>query len=87
MEFLLWFSGLRTQHSVCEDTGLIPGFPQWVKDSALLQAAVQVTDAAQIWCCRGCCKLAATAPIQPLAWELPYVSDKKKKEEKRERQL
>ena len=31
-EFLLWLSGLRTQHSVHEDTGLIPGLTQWVKD-------------------------------------------------------
>ena len=36
-EFLLWLSGLRIQHS--EDTGLIPGLIQWVKDLALLQAA------------------------------------------------
>ena len=34
-EFLLWLRGLRTQHSVCEDVGLIPCFTQWVKDLAL----------------------------------------------------
>ena len=48
MEFLLWFSRLRTQHSVCDDSGSIPGLTQWVKDLVLLQAAVQGTDAAQI---------------------------------------
>ena len=31
-----------------EALGLIPGLAQWVKDQALLQAAVWVTDAAQI---------------------------------------
>ena len=31
-----------------------PYSAQWVKDPALLQAAVWVTDAAQIWCCPGC---------------------------------
>ena len=25
-EFPLWLRGLRTQHSVCEDSGSIPGF-------------------------------------------------------------
>ena len=36
-----WFNGLRTQHSVHEDGGLITGLAQWVKDLALLQAVVQ----------------------------------------------
>ena len=35
-ELLLWLSGLRTQHSVCEDSGLIPGLTQGVKNPALL---------------------------------------------------
>ena len=30
--FQLWFSGLRTQCSLREDVGSIPGLTQWVKD-------------------------------------------------------
>ena len=31
-----------------------PGLTQWVKDPALLQAAVQAVAVAWIWCCCGC---------------------------------
>ena len=33
-EFPLWFSGLRTRHTVCEDAGSIADLDQWVKDPA-----------------------------------------------------
>ena len=36
----LWLSGLRTQYSVYEGASSVPGLIQWVKDLALLQAAV-----------------------------------------------
>ena len=39
-------------------SGWIPGLAQWVKDPALLW----------LWC-----RLAATAPIRPLAWGPPYA--------------
>ena len=42
-----------------EDVGLISGLTQWVKYLVLLWLR---------------CRLVATAPIQPLAWEPPYAA-------------
>ena len=36
LEFPLWLSGLRTQHSIYEDASSIPGLTQWIKDWVLL---------------------------------------------------
>ena len=45
--------------SLCEDASSIPVLAQWVKDPVFL------------WLWR---RLAATAPIRPLAWEPPYAA-------------
>ena len=49
---------LTNPTSIYEDTVSIPELVPWVKDLALLWP----------WC-----RMAATAQIGPLAWELPYV--------------
>ena len=76
MEFPLWLSGLRTQHSVCEDETSISGLAQWAKDPVWPQSVAQVADVARIWCC-GCGlwhRPAAAASIGLLVWELPHAT-------------
>ena len=50
---------VKNPTSIHEDTaGSIPGPNQWIGDLMLLW----------LWC-----RLAAEAPIRPLAWDLPYA--------------
>ena len=74
--------GVKNPNGVCEDAGSTPGRTQRVKDLVLPQAAPQVADVALIPH-----RPAAAAPVQPLAWELPYASALEREEKKKECQV
>ena len=78
---------VKNPTSIQEDEGLIPGLAQWIKDRHCY--CCKVWHRSQMWLRLSMLwlwhRLAATAPIKPLAQELPYatgVALKRKREEK-----
>ena len=75
--------------SIHKNTGSIPGLAQWVKGSSVAVSCGvghrHGSDLALLWLW---CRLAATAPIEPLAWAPPHASGaalKRQKKKKKER--
>ena len=64
-----WLTNPTRNHEV---SGSVPGLAQWVKGSGVaVSCGVGLrhgSDPALLW------RPAATAPIQPLAWEPPYAT-------------
>ena len=70
LEFPLCLSALRTQHSVCEDVGLIPGLSQSIATNCGVRHRCG-SDLVLLWLWH---RPTGAAPIWPLAWELPYAA-------------
>ena len=71
----MWLSQLRNRLVIYEDEGLIPSLTQ-VGQGAMscgLGCRHGLDPALLLLCCRPCCKPTAAAPIQSVAWELPYA--------------
>ena len=75
LEFPLWLSKLRIQHSLHEDVDSISGLHQWVKYTVLLQAAAQVAEWLGSGVAVAMAQALGSALIRPQAQEPPYVAD------------
>ena len=65
-----WLTNPPRNHEV---VGLIPGLAQWVRDPTCRELWYRLQcglDPTLLWLWH---RLAATAPIRPLAWEPPYA--------------
>ena len=82
---------VKNPTSIHGDAGLIPGLTQWVEGSCIAMSCDVARscslDLALLWLCH---RLAAAAPIQPLAQDLPYATgaalNRRKKKKKRIRE-
>ena len=72
-EFPLWLSG-NNSTSIYENVGLIPGPTQGTRGSGIaMNCGVGGRCGSDLALLCLWCRLAVTAPIQLLAWELPYT--------------
>ena len=76
------------QTSIHENKGLIPGLAHWVKGSGTAKSCGVghkcSSDPPLLWLW---CRLVATAPTQPLAWELPSAPSAALQKKRRPKKL
>ena len=84
LELPLWLNRLRTQGSLCEDAGSIPGLARWLRSCIATSCSVAHSCSLDLVLPWLWCRLAAVVLNQPLAQELPYATGVavKKKERK-----
>ena len=77
---------IKNPTSIHEDVSLTPGLAQWVKDPGISMSCGvghrRSLDPMLLWLWR---RLAATAPIGPLAWELPICQGYRPKKTKKKK--
>ena len=77
-----WLTNPTRNHEVA---GSVPALAQWVNDPVAVSCGVgrrRSSDPALLWLWR---RLAATAPIRPLAWEPPYATGSALEKAKRQK--
>ena len=86
LEFLLWLSGLRTRHGVCEDAGSIPGLAQWLRiwhcRKLQCRSQMRLTSCVAVAVEQACSSNSTSSPRTSICWR--WERKKKRREGRKE---